>query len=96
FEGVAEEAKVGARTTIDVLDAEQEVLNARVELIRAQRTEDVAAYDLLAALGKLTVEHLGLDVGANTEVASYYDEVRDRNFGYDKTDDTVWRFDLRP
>lgn len=96
FEGVAEEAKVGARTTIDVLDAEQEALNARVELIRAQRTEYVAAYDLLAAMGKLTVEHLGLDVDEVDEVASYYQSVRDRNFGYDKTDDTVWRYDLRP
>ena len=98
FEGVAEEAKVGARTTIDVLDAEQEVLNARAELIRSQRTEYVAAYDLLAAIGKLTVEHLGLDVGGGERdpVATYYDSVRDRNFGYDKTDDTVWRFDLRP
>lgn len=96
FEGVTEEAKVGARTTIDVLDAEQEVLNARADLIQAQRNEYVAGYTLLSAIGKLTVEHLGLDVDEREAPSSYYRSVRDRNFGYDKTDDTVWRFDLRP
>lgn len=96
FEGVNEEAKVGARTTIDVLDAEQDVLNARADLVRARRDEYVAAYTLLAAIGKLTVAHLGLDVGERENAQAYYQAVRDRNFGYDRTDDTVWRFDLRP
>ena len=44
FEGVTEEAKVGARTTLDVLDAEEEVLQARADLIVAQRDEYVAGY----------------------------------------------------
>ncbi|HUF87970.1 MAG TPA: TolC family outer membrane protein [Thermohalobaculum sp.] len=96
FEGVNEEAKVGARTTIDVLDAEQEVLNARAGLVEARHDEYVAAYALLEAIGKLTVAHLGLDLDETPSVASYYETVRDRNFGYDKTDDTVWRFTLRP
>ena len=96
FEGVSEEAKVGARTTLDVLNAEQEVLDARAALVSAQRDEYVAAYTLLAAMGMLTVEHLGLDVGPTADVGSYYEAVRSRNFGYDKTDDTVWRFDWRP
>lgn len=96
FEGVNEEAKVGARTTIDVLDAEQEVLNARASLIQARRDEYVAAYALLGAIGKLTVTHLGLDVGETEAASAYYETVRDRNFGYDRTDDTVWRFTLRP
>jgi outer membrane protein len=96
FEGVNEEAKVGARTTIDVLDAEQEVLNARAGLVRARRDEYVAAYTLLAAIGRLTVDHLGLDVGEREAPGAYYEAVRDRNFGYGSTDDTVWRFDLRP
>jgi outer membrane protein len=96
FEGVNEEAKVGARTTIDVLDAEQDVLNARASLIQARRDEYVAAYALLGALGKLTVTHLGLDVGETEAVSAYYETMRDRNFGYDRTDDTVWRFTLRP
>ncbi len=96
FEGVNEEAKVGARTTIDVLDAEQEVLSARASLIQSRRDEYVAAYNLLGAIGKLTVDHLGLDLGEKEAEPSYYETVRDRNFGYDKTDDTVWRFEWRP
>ncbi len=100
FEGVQEEAKVGARTTLDVLDAEQEVLDARSNLVVAQRDEIVAAYSLLASVGKLTVSHLGLDVGLTPGPGdgepSYYEGVRNRNFGYDASDDTVWRLDWRP
>lgn len=62
FEGVREEATLGARTTLDVLDAESELLSARTDLITAQRNEYVAAYTLLAAVGKLTIGHMGLDV----------------------------------
>jgi len=96
FEGVREEAKVGARTTLDVLDAEQEVLNARSSLVAARRDEYVAAYSVLASIGMLTVKHLGLDTGVEDTTPSYYQTVRERNFGYDKTDDTVWRYTLRP
>jgi outer membrane protein TolC len=97
FEGVREEALVGARTTLDVLDAEQEVLEARQRLVVAQRDEHVAAYSLLASIGKMTVSHLGLDVGpAGDGEPSYYEGVRDRDFGYDPSDDTVWRVDWRP
>ena len=100
FEGVQEEAKVGARTTLDVLDAEQEVLDARHKLVVAQRDEYVSAYGLLASIGKLTVGHLDLDVGLETGPGggepSYYAGVRHRNFGYDASDDTVWRLDWRP
>jgi len=96
FEGVNEEAKVGARTTLDVLDAEQEVLDARLDLATAKRDEYVAAYDLLEAMGVLTVEHLGLDIGERPPASRYYESVRDRNFGYDQTDDTVWSLTWRP
>ena len=96
FEGVQEEAKVGARTTLDVLDAEQEVLEARSRLASSRRDEYVAAYSLLAAIGKLTVKHLGLDVGPAKDEVSYYETVRNRNFGYDASDDTVWKLDWRP
>ena len=95
FDGVREEAKVGARTTLDVLDAEQETLEARSRLTQSHRDEYVAAYGLLASIGKLTVDHLGLDVGEDAS-AGYYDSVRNRNFGYDRTDDTVWKLDWRP
>ncbi|MEM6490118.1 MAG: TolC family outer membrane protein, partial [Pseudomonadota bacterium] len=56
FDGVSEEAKVGARTTLDVLDAEAEVLEAESDLVEARRDETVAAYTILAAIGLLTVE----------------------------------------
>jgi len=62
FEGVRQEAEVGARTTLDVLNAEQELLNARVTLITNQRNEYVAAYALLAAMGRLTAGDLALPV----------------------------------
>ena len=61
-EGVAEEARVGARSTLDVLNADQERLDAEAEVVRSLRDEYVAAYALLRAMGLLTVEHLGLGV----------------------------------
>lgn len=96
FEGVKAEATVGARTTLDVLNAEQELLSARSDLIIAQRNLTVAAYTLLFSIGKLTVEHLGLDLGDIKPVEDYWASVKDRNFGYDATDDTVWALSYRP
>lgn len=96
FEGVREEAQVGARTTLDVLDAEQELVNARADLVVSRRDMVVAAYTLLFAIGKLSVEHLGLDLGDVQPVADYYQGVKDRDFGYDATDDTVWTLSYRP
>ena len=49
--GVREEARVGQRTTLDVLNAQQELVNARVALVTAQRDRVVASYTLLAAAG---------------------------------------------
>lgn len=80
LEGVRQEALVGARTTLDVLDAEQELLDARVELVRSQRDETAAAFQVLAATGQLTARQLGLPVEYyNPEV--YYNEVRDKWYG---------------
>ncbi len=62
FEGVREEAKFGERTTLDVLDAEQEVLIARSNLVSAIRDEYVAVYSILSEMGLLTAEHLQLGV----------------------------------
>lgn len=59
-QGVRDEAAVGERTTLDVLNADQELLNARVNQIRAQRDLLVAAYALQAATGQLTAEALKL------------------------------------
>lgn len=79
FEGIVEEARLGARTTLDVLDTEQDLLNAQSNLVSAQRDEYVAAYTLLSALGLLTVDHLGLPVDAY-DPNIYFDAVEDGPF----------------
>lgn len=60
--GVRREAEVGARTTLDVLDAEQELLNAEVALAGAERDERASIFALLAAIGALTPESLRIAV----------------------------------
>ena len=60
LEGVRKEALVGSRSTLDVLNAELELLNSEVALETAKRDEQVAAYSLLAAMGILTPEAMGL------------------------------------
>ena len=62
FEGVSEEARLGARSTLDVLDADQERLQAEAEVVRSMRDEYVAAYAVLRSMGLLTVEHLNLGI----------------------------------
>lgn len=62
FAGVQEEASLGARTTLDVLDAEQDVLDARISRIEAQTDLYTSSYQLLAASGLLTVQSLHLNV----------------------------------
>jgi outer membrane protein len=61
-EGVRLEEQVGARTRLNVLNAEQQLLNARVALVTSRRDELVASYGLLASMGRLTAIQLGLDV----------------------------------
>lgn len=63
FEGVEQEAFVGLRTTLDVLNAEQELLNSRLELVRAERDLTVTSYALLQAMGLLHADALALPVG---------------------------------
>lgn len=82
LEGVRQEAYVGSRTTLDVLNAEQELLNSRVALVRAQRNEAVAAYGLLQAIGRMTARDLALGVDLYDETA-YYDKVRGKLIGWD-------------
>jgi outer membrane protein len=62
FEGVRQEAQVGLRTTLDVLNAEQELRNAELAMINARRDEYVASAILLAAMGKLEARYLTPDV----------------------------------
>lgn len=82
LEGVRQEAYVGSRTTLDVLNAEQELLNARVSLVRAQRDESVAAYSLVSAVGRLTARKIGLGVDLYNERA-YLDKVDGKFIGFD-------------
>ncbi len=82
LDGVRQEAKVGQRTTQDVLDAFQDHLNARVSLVIAQRNATVAAYSLQAAIGRLTARQLKLPVRYYDPVVNY-DRVRGKWFGTD-------------
>jgi len=76
FRGVREEATLGARTTLDVLNAEQELLDARANQISAQADEVIASYTLLAATGLMTADHLRLPV-QQYDPAAYYNLVKD-------------------
>jgi outer membrane protein len=78
--GVREEARVGQRTTLDVLNAQQELLNARVNLITAQRDRVVASYAVVQSTGRLSSRSLGLDV-AHYSPKLHYDQVKDLWFG---------------
>jgi len=82
LEGVEQEAAVGSRTVLDVLDAEQELLDAQVNLVGAERDEVVALYDLLAAVGNLTAAGMALPVEVYDE-QFYYNAVRDSVYDLD-------------
>jgi outer membrane protein len=75
FDGVREEASLGARTTLDVLNAEQELLDAKVTRIQAEAQRYLGVYGVLQAMGLLTVEHLGLGI-PTYDPAQYYNAVK--------------------
>ncbi len=75
YEGVKEEATLGARTTLDVLNAEQNLLDAQSSRISAVANLQVAYYSLLASMGLLTADHLGLPVPV-FDPDAYYNAVR--------------------
>lgn len=76
FEGLREEAKLGARTTLDVLDAEQDLLDAQAGLIDAETSLYIAAYTVLETIGELTARDLRLNVQIY-DPAAYYNLVKD-------------------
>ena len=78
--GVRNEAQAGQRTTLDVLNAEQALVNARVALIVAQHDRVVASYSLLSAVGRLSAEELHLPVMIY-DPSTHYHQVRDAWFG---------------
>ncbi|MGA3309709.1 MAG: TolC family outer membrane protein [Xanthobacteraceae bacterium] len=80
LEGVRNEAQAGQRTTLDVLNAEQALVNARVSMIVAQHDRVVASYSLLSAVGRLSAKELRLPVSIY-DPSVHYNQVRDAWFG---------------
>jgi outer membrane protein len=78
--GVQEEQRVGQRTTLDVLDAQQELLSARETAIVAHRDRVVASFALLSAMGRLTAEQLSLPTEAY-DPTQHYRAVRSKLIG---------------
>ncbi|MGB8812894.1 MAG: TolC family outer membrane protein [Paracoccaceae bacterium] len=75
YDGLREEAKLGARTTLDVLNAEQELLDAQAARLSAEATRYFGVYQLLQAMGLLTVDHLQLGI-PTYDVSAYYNAVK--------------------
>lgn len=78
--GVREEEKVGQRTTLDVLDAQRELLNSQIGLVTALRDRIVAEYSLYAAIGRMDAQTLGLPVPYYDPI-EHYDIVKNKWFG---------------
>lgn len=83
--GVREEAKVGQRTTLDVLNAQQVLLNARVSLVTSQRDRVVASYAALGSIGRLSAQELKLDVALH-DPGVHFEQVKTRLLGVDTPD----------
>ncbi|MDZ4311905.1 MAG: TolC family outer membrane protein [Cypionkella sp.] len=75
FEGVREEATLGARTTLDVLNAEQELLDARATKLEAEASRYVGVYQLLSTMGQLTADQLNLGI-TTFDPDAYYNAVK--------------------
>jgi outer membrane protein len=88
LEGVRAENTVGSRTILDILNAEQEALSARVQLVSARRNAYVAGFSLLAAMGHAQADDLGLEGGPLYDPAKNYDRVKGKWFD--------WDYDKRP
>jgi outer membrane protein len=80
LDGVVEERKVGQRTTLDVLNAQRDVTNARISLAQSERDVVVASYGVLSAMGRLNIRRLGLGV-AEHKPEEHYKAVKDKWFG---------------
>ncbi len=83
LEGVKAENSAGTRTILDILNAEQEALNARVQLVTAQRNAYVAAFSLLAAMGKAEARDLNLEGVTLYDPVQHYDHVKNKLMDFD-------------
>ncbi|GEM_PF-263760 len=81
LEGVRQEQQYGARTVLDVLDAEQELFVSRVQLVQARRQRYVSAFNLLQVTGYLTPANLNLDV-ERYDPQEHYDDVKWQLIGF--------------
>lgn len=81
LEGVRQEAEVGSRTVLDVLDAEQELLDSQVELVRAQTNHFVARFRLLSSVGRVTPDYLSMQ-GDRYDPEVSYRKAKRRWFGW--------------
>lgn len=83
LEGVRAENSVGTRSILEILNAEQEYLNTQVQLVSARRNSYVAAFSLLAAMGKAEARDLGIEGGALYDPDVNYQRVRGKVFDWD-------------
>lgn len=80
LEGTVEERNVGQRTTLDVLQAQQDVINAELLLVQSRRNTIVAGYAVLSAIGWLDADRLSLAV-VTYDPVEHYEIVKDKWFG---------------
>ena len=88
LEGVRAENSVGSRTILDILDAEQEALRAKVQIVTAQRNAYVAGFSVIAAMGHAEADDLGLDSGTLYDPMVNYERVKGKWLD--------WSFDAQP
>jgi outer membrane protein len=88
-QGVRAENNVGTRTALDVLNAEQELLNSQVTLFTARRDAYVAGFALLAAMGKAEAKDLGFGGGALYDPLVNYDRVKNKISDWSRDPDPV-------
>ena len=94
--GVREEEKVGQRTVLDVLNAEQDVLDARVALVTSRRDYIVASYALLDALGHLSAGSIGLPV-EQYDSTQHYRTVEHKWIGWSTSiEEGEWEAEVAP
>ena len=80
LDSIRQEAQVGQRTTFDILFQQQQLLNAKVILVSAQRDRVVASYAVMAAIGRLSATSLNLSV-AQYDPTIHFDQVKDKWIG---------------
>ena len=81
LDGVKQEHQYGTRTTLDVLDAERELFQAQVNLVRSQRNEVVALFNVLAVTGQLQADALKLPVELY-DPKEHYDDIKYQFIGF--------------